>query len=402
MRAESSGSAQPARSVRRPTPSTLTISRIERLCADAVAVSFDVEPADAEDFAFQPGQYLTIRWSGAEVRVLDRQTELGSGSSTGGEERRSYSICAAQGEAPRIGVRRVDGGACSAWLVDVAKVGDRVSVLPPEGRFTPDLEQVAQHGFIAAGSGITPVLSILSSLLARPGRRATLLYGNRSGDTVMFAEELADLKDRYPDRLQVIHLFSREPSSVELFSGRLDQDRLRRLLTSLVPTVDIDHWWLCGPVGLVSDAQTVLGELGVPGQRVHRELFYVAEPPPAPRRGDTGDGQSSATADQMSRVTVILDGRSTTMTLPRDRPILDSAQRNRADLPFACRGGVCGTCRAYVATGEARMRRNYALEPAEVEAGFVLTCQAEPVGAELVVDFDTPFGAERVSGTTAE
>nr|WP_157434540.1 MULTISPECIES: 2Fe-2S iron-sulfur cluster-binding protein [Actinoalloteichus] len=376
----------------------MTISRIDRLCPDAVAVSFAVPPEYAAEFDFRPGQYLTLRRSGARADraadgVIEGQPTAAGQAGTRwadsrpgepvDEARRSYSICSGAGESPRIGVRRVDGGVWSSWLVEKARVGDRVAVLPPQGRFTPDLAEPAHHGFVAAGSGITPVLSILTSVLARPGHRATLLYGNRRGDTVMFAEELADLKDRYPERLQVVHLLSREPTAVELFSGRLDRDRLYRLLTSVVPTPDVDRWWLCGPVGLVEDAGAVLGELGVPGDRVRRELFYVDAPPPAPRRraADVASGPTS-------RVTVILDGRSTEMTLPADEPVLDSAQRIRADLPFACRGGVCGTCRALVVEGEAAMRRNYALEPAEIAAGFVLTCQAEPASRELVVDYD--------------
>ncbi|WP_245856822.1 2Fe-2S iron-sulfur cluster-binding protein [Actinoalloteichus hoggarensis] len=376
----------------------MTISRIDRLCADAVAVTFAVPSEHAAEFEFRPGQYLTLRRSAGADRAaaavggdqdagpsadVAAGTSTASASATPDEARRSYSICSGAGEPPRIGVRRVDGGVWSSWLVEEARVGDRVSVLPPQGRFTPDLAVPAHHGFVAAGSGITPVLSILTSVLARPGHRATLLYGNRRGDTVMFAEELADLKDRYPDRLQIVHLLSREPTAVELFSGRLDRDRLRRLFASVVPTPDVDRWWLCGPVGLVEDAGTVLGALGVPADRVRRELFYVDAPPPAPRRR-----AAEAAAGPTSRVTVILDGRSTEMTLPADEPVLDAAQRVRADLPFACRGGVCGTCRARVVTGEAEMRRNYALEPAEVDAGFVLTCQAEPASAELVVDFD--------------
>lgn len=341
----------------------LPIARIDRLCDDAVAVTFDV-PADLADvFAFRAGQYLTLR--------LD-------------EERRSYSICAPVGAPLRIGVRLVTDGMFSTWLVRQARPGDRIDVLPPLGTFTPDLTMSGRHALVAAGSGITPVLSVAATLLAaHPDNQVTLLYGNRRTDTVMFAEDLADLKDTYLDRLQLVHVLSREPRDVELFSGRLDGDRLGRLVDAFLPPDEVHHWWLCGPFGLVESARDVLTARGVQGERVHRELFYVDEPPPEPVRHDetVADGPACA-------VTVVLDGRATTLTLPADQPILDAAQRVRADLPFACKGGVCGTCRAKVTAGSVRMRRNYALEEHELAAGFVLTCQALPTADEVTVDYD--------------
>jgi ring-1,2-phenylacetyl-CoA epoxidase subunit PaaE len=357
--------AAPVRTAtRRPTFHPLTVARVDRLCDDAVAITFDVPPELAEDFAFRPGQYLTLR-----RRVAGR------------EERRSYSICAPAGAPPRIGVRRIDGGLFSADLVDAARPGDVLDVLPPLGSFTPP-EGPAHHAFLTAGSGITPVLSIVASALAaHPDARVTLVYGNRRSDTVMFADELADLKDRYPARMQLVHVLSREPRDVELFSGRLDADRLRRLVDTVIPAADVDHWWLCGPYGMVTDAETVLAERGVPADRVHRELFYVDVPPPPPRRVE-------ATEAAVAEVTVLLDGRRTTVPLPEDTAILDGAQRVRADLPFACKGGVCGTCRARVVEGEVRMRRNFALDRHEVDAGFVLTCQSVPVTDRVTVDYD--------------
>jgi ring-1,2-phenylacetyl-CoA epoxidase subunit PaaE len=199
----------------------------------------------------------------------------------------------------------------------------------------------------------------------------------------MFADELADLKDRYGTRLQLVHVLSREPRDTEVTSGRLDGDRLRTLVGALVDVPEVDHWWLCGPHAMVEDARALLIELGVPREKVHQELFYVDDVPPEPVRGDdqTVEGPSSA-------VTVVLDGRSTTLALPKGEPVLDSAQKVRSDLPFACKGGVCGTCRARVTTGEVEMRRNYALEPDEVAAGYVLTCQTLPLSDEVTVDFD--------------
>ncbi len=352
---------------RRSTFHALTVARVDRLCDDAVAVTFAVPPELAEEFAFRAGQYLTLR----------QDVE-------GHEERRSYSICSPVGSAPRIGVRRVEGGLFSSNLVDSLAAGDVVEVLSPQGNFTPSLSETGHHALIAAGSGITPVLSIVGTVLAAdPANRVTLLYGNRRSDTVMFAEDLSDLKDRYPSRFQLVHVLSREPSDVELFSGRLDSTRMAALFDRIVPSADVDHWWLCGPFGMVRDAHEVLTARGVPSERLHRELFYVDEPPPEPKRIDESrvDGP---TAD----VTIVLDGRETTLALPLDEPILDAAQHVRADLPFACKGGVCGTCRAKVTSGKVEMRRNYALEQHELDAGFVLTCQGLPVTDKVTVDYD--------------
>jgi ring-1,2-phenylacetyl-CoA epoxidase subunit PaaE len=343
----------------------LAVARVDRLCDDAVAVTFDV-PADlAEQFRFRPGQSVTLR------RIID-----------GRDERRSYSICSPAGRPPRIGVREVPGGALSGWLVREVRAGDRIEVQPPAGSFTADLGGAARHVLIAAGSGITPVLSIAASALAHPLAQATVLYGNRRAGSVMFADEIADLKDAYPARLQLVHVLSREPQEVELFSGRLDAARLRRLLPAMCDVGGVDHWWLCGPFGMVTDATAVLTELGVPGERIHRELFYVEEAPPEPERHE----EQVLTGG--SAVTVILDGRATTASVGRDTAVLDGAQRVRPDLPFACKGGVCGTCRARVTAGEVRMRRNFALDPAEVDAGYVLTCQSLPVSDEVTVDYD--------------
>lgn len=349
----------------RPAFHELPVARVDRLCADAVAVTFDVPPHLADDFAFRPGQYLTLR---QEVE--------------GVEERRSYSICAPAGTAPRIGVRRVEEGLFSANIVDHLKPGDTLEVLPPQGKFTPD-GTGSRHAFIVAGSGITPALSIMTTLLSEEDIHVILLYGNRRSDTVMFADELADLKDRYPQRFQLVHVLSREPRDVELFSGRLDAERIGALLEHIVPTGDVDHWWLCGPFGMLQDADRALAAHDVPRNRIHRELFYVDEPPPEPKRAD-----ESTVEGPVAQVTVLLDGRETTLALPADTPILDAAQRVRADLPFACKGGVCGTCRAKVTAGQVEMRRNYALEEHEVAAGFVLTCQALPLSAEITVDYD--------------
>ena len=344
----------------------LRVAAVEALTDDAVAVTFEVPDELVEEFAFTPGQSLTLR------RVVG-----------GVEQRRQYSIAAAAGQTPRVGVREIPDGLFSRWLVREVRPGDRIDALAPGGRLCPSpaLLEGGRHLCVAAGSGITPLLSVATSVLANGGE-VTLLYGNRTRGSVMFAEELADLKDRHGPRLQVAHVLSREPRDVELLSGRLDAGRLRRLLTDLAPVGRFDHVWLCGPRAMMSDAQEVLAGLGVPAERVHRELFYVDAPPPELRRPD------AEVVGETTEVTVVLDGLTTTARVPRGQTVLDAALTMRSDLPFACRGGVCGTCRARVADGSVQMRRNYALEAAEVEAGFVLTCQSRPVGDRVTVDFD--------------
>ncbi len=341
----------------------LTVTAVEPLTDDAAAVTFDLPARLRDTFAFLPGQCLTVRR---------------------GSERRSYSICAPAGLPPRIGVREVAGGAVSGWLVRKVRPGDVVEVQAPAGSFTPDLSVPGHHVLIAAGSGITPMLSIAASVLqAHPDSTVALLYGNRRSDTVMFADEVADLKDAYPARMQLVHVLSREAQEVDLLAGRLDAAKLRDLLPVTTDVPSVDHWWLCGPLGLVTDALGVLDELGVSREQIHRELFYVGDEPPAEvHHADAGTGPGAA-------VTVVLDGRATTVTVPPGVPVLDGAQKARADLPFACKGGVCGTCRALVTHGQVTMRRNYALEDSELAAGYVLTCQSLPVTDTVTVSYDS-------------
>ena len=360
-----------------PVFHTLTVAQVERLTDDAVAVTFDVPAELADDYAFHAGQSLTVR------RTVD-----------GREQRRSYSICAPMGELPRIGVREIPGGVFSSWLVSHVRPGTEMEVGTPTGSFgssfwstTPpsagaDRPTAGRHLCIAAGSGITPMISVAGTVLSHPEAEVTLLYGNRTSGSVMFAEELGDLKNRYGPRFQVVHVMSREPRDVELFSGRLDADRIRRLIDLLVPVSALENVWLCGPLAMISDARAVLAQLGVPEDRIHFELFYVDEPPPELLR------VQPTACGETSEVTLVLDGQSATVALPRDSSVLDAAQAVRSDLPFACKGGVCGTCRALVRDGEVDMRRNYALEKSEVEAGFVLTCQSFPVSDAVTVDFD--------------
>jgi ring-1,2-phenylacetyl-CoA epoxidase subunit PaaE len=342
------------------------VTAVDHLCEDAAAITYAVPGELREAYAFRAGQSLTLR------RFVD-----------GREHRRTYSICAPAGAAPRIGVREIPDGLFSSWLVREVVPGTRIEVQRPTGSWQADPSTGERHLCVAAGSGITPMLSVASTVLAHPGAQVSLLYGNRTSRTVMFAEELGDLKNRYGPRLQVVHVLSREPRDAELFSGRLDGGRLRRLLTELVPVEAFDHVWLCGPLPMIEDGRAVLAGLGVPPERVHVELFYVDEPPPRPRRTE-----DPAALGATSELTTVLDGLRATSSVSREVTLLDGAQATRSDLPYACKGGVCGTCRAVVREGEVDMRRNHALEPSEVDAGFVLTCQTFPVGESVTLDFD--------------
>jgi ring-1,2-phenylacetyl-CoA epoxidase subunit PaaE len=357
---------------RRPVFHELRVATVDRLTDDAVAVTFQVPDELREAFTFQAGQHLTVR------RLVD-----------GVDVRRSYSICSTPAELARtgrlrIGVKQVSGGAFSTYAQSLHE-GDAVDVLPPLGHFTTafDPTRTRHYAALVAGSGITPVLSLVATALAtEPESRFTLVYGNRYARSVMFAEELADLKDRYPARLHVVHVLSREPQDAELLSGRIDADRLERLLDSLVPADSVDEWFLCGPYGMVIDAKTVLGGRGVPDDRIHTELFHVEDAPVERRAPETGAVGSDA------EVTILLDGRASTFTMRRDERVLDAALRVRGELPYACKGGVCSTCRAKLVEGEVTMARNFALEPDELAAGYVLTCQSSPVTNNLTVDYD--------------
>jgi ring-1,2-phenylacetyl-CoA epoxidase subunit PaaE len=258
--------------------------------------------------------------------------------------------------------------------------------MTPAGRFGVDLDPAHAKRYVAivAGSGITPVMSILPAVLeTEPGSSFTLVYGNRDSSSVMFVEELADLKDRYPERLQFVHVMSREPQDAELLDGRIDATKLDTLLTSVVPVDVIDEWLLCGPFELVQQVRAALVDRGVANGQIHLELFHVdGEAPRLARPRSSGSGDAGC------QVTVRLDGRSTTFSMPDEGSVLDATLAVRADAPYACKGGVCGTCRIKVVEGDVEMSRNYALEPSEIDAGFALACQSVPTSDRLVVDFD--------------
>lgn len=342
----------------------LRVQEVERLTDDAVAVTFTVPPELRSAFRHTPGQHIALR------RTVDGQ-----------EIRRTYSICAPATDEPvlRVGIRHVEDGAFSTYALKELAVGDTVEVMAPAGRFV-----LAPHPGhfvgIVGGSGITPVLSIATTLLAQqPDARFCLIRSDRTAASTMFLEEVADLKDRYPDRFQLIHTLSREEQQAGLPSGRLDEDRLRTLLPALLKTDAIDGWYLCGPYGLVQGAERALRALGVPRNRIHEEIFHV----------DNGTPTAPvAKAPAHSTVTATLDGRSGTWPVHDGESLLEAVLRNRADAPYACKGGVCGTCRAFLVSGEIRMDRNFALESDEVDAGYVLACQSHPATEKVELDFD--------------
>ncbi|MFE7237631.1 2Fe-2S iron-sulfur cluster-binding protein [Streptomyces sp. NPDC057580] len=347
----------------------LRVRAIERLTDDSVAVTFAVPPELRETFRHKPGQHLNVRYTvhGEEIR-------------------RSYSICTPAADAPadpelQVGIRLVDGGAFSTYALKELAVGDQVEAMPPMGRFvlTP---RAGRYAAIVGGSGITPVLSIASTLLARePEARFCLIRSDRTAASTMFLDEVADLKDRYPDRFQLVTVLSREEQQAGLPSGRLDRERLTGLLPALLSVGEVDGWYLCGPFGLVRAAEDALHGLGVDRARIHQEIFHVDDGPAAPAR-------TRIEAPAQSTLTATLDGRSGNWPVQDGESLLETVLRSRSDAPYACKGGVCGTCRAFLVSGEVRMNRNFALEPDETGAGYVLACQSHPLTPEVELDFD--------------
>jgi ring-1,2-phenylacetyl-CoA epoxidase subunit PaaE len=349
----------------------LAVRAIAPLTADAVAITLDAPAGPGGLFDFRAGQHLVLR------RLVG-----------GREERRTYSLCTAAGSGTlQVAVKRLTGGLVSTWLTEQLRVGDEVEVLPPTGTFGPVLAAGNRqtYGLIAVGSGITPLISIASTVLeVEPDSEVVLVYGNRTSREVMFLEELADLKDRHPGRLQVLHVLTAEQQEAELLNGRLDRLRLQALLAAFVRVERIDQWYLCGPQEVVADARAVLLEAGVEPTAVHRELFH-AGPVAAPAGSPAGDAAPTGPAVSVS---VRLHGRTTALQMSRSGPtVLDALLAVRADAPYACKSGVCGTCRARCVEGEVSMAGNDALEPEEVQAGVVLTCQARPTTPTLRLEF---------------
>jgi ring-1,2-phenylacetyl-CoA epoxidase subunit PaaE len=355
----------------------LRVGSIASLTDDSVCISFDVPEELADEYDFVHGQHLTIRTALA-----------------GDDVRRSYSICVpAKSGLLRIGVKVLPGGHFSGFAAGKLAVGDVLDVMTPAGTFNTALDPAnAKHYCaIAAGSGITPIMSIIATTLEQePNSRFTLLYVNRTSRTVMFLEELEDLKNRYRDRFHLIHIFSREPQETELFSGRLDADRLQRINEALVPVDSVDDWFLCGPYAMIVELRESLVARGVDAHHVHSELFHVDDVKPVETDLPTEGGpEVPVSAGAGSEVTITLDGRQSTFRIDdAETTIMTAALEVRPDAPYSCRNGVCGTCRAKLLEGQVVMDQNYALEDDEIEDGYVLTCQSHPTTDKVSVDFD--------------
>lgn len=349
----------------------LTVRTVHKATRDSLAVTFDVPEHLGEAFSYIPGQYLTLR-------TMHEGTEL----------RRSYSICSAlQDRDLRVAIKCVAGGAFSNWAAENLAAGASIEVMPPQGNFClPSPAGQPRHiAAFASGSGITPVLSIIKTvLLSEPDARVTLVYGNRSATSVMFKEELEDLKDAHLDRFNIVWVMSREPQDIPLFNGRIDHEKATQILTHWLDPQDIDEVFICGPEDMTQATRSALLDKGVDKSRIKTELFGTPagnRPPRAARAIEQADAQCV--------VEVVLDGTRRTFFMARGKDnLVDAGIAAGIDMPYSCKAGVCSTCRAKVMQGEVDMDVNFALEDYEVARGFVLCCQSYPVTDRLVVDFD--------------
>jgi ring-1,2-phenylacetyl-CoA epoxidase subunit PaaE len=344
----------------------LSIAEVKRETNMSVAVTFEVPSHLKQQFRYLPGQHITLR---AEI--------------DGEDVRRSYSLCAdaATGQL-RVGIKRLRNGKFSTFANTQLQPGDLLDVMPPVGDFTlvPDPNSTNHYAAVAAGSGITPVLSLISTTLrAEPGCSWTLLLGNRSASSIMFLEELSDLKNSYPQRFHLIHVLSREQQPSPLLSGRINRERLEGILATLVNPDSVDLWFLCGPYQMVTTVREVLEDRGTRSSSIRDELFFAGPPPPL-EEGDPVEGEVE--------LIFTLDGRTSMVNMSQSTRVLDAALTIRHELPWSCRGGMCASCKAQIREGEVSMEHNYALVAEDLEAGFVLTCQALPRSERLVVDFD--------------
>ena len=353
----------------------LEIAEIRRETADAVTVRFALPDELKPEFAYRQGQHLILK---AEL--------------DGEELRRTYSICSGvQDQELRICVKRQPGGRFSAFAHEVLQPGHRVLAMSPSGRFFVPLDPAAARSHMAfcAGSGITPIFSILKSVLAvEPRSHFTLVYGSRDTASIIFREELEDLKDRHLTRFALYHVLSREEQDLPILNGRIDAAKVRAFARAVIDPLSVDACYLCGPAPMIGEAARALEAEGVAKERIHFEYFTTQGNEPRPKLAPE-TAPTAAPAAGACRVTAILDGRRTEFRMDRDGPsILDAARAAGADAPYACKAGVCSTCRARIAEGSARMETNWALEDWEVDAGFVLTCQSHPLTDRLVVDYD--------------
>jgi ring-1,2-phenylacetyl-CoA epoxidase subunit PaaE len=353
---------------------SLKVREVRPETADCVSVSLEVPQDLSETFRFAPGQYLTFRRHFEDADV-----------------RRSYSICASPRDGElRVAIKKVEEGKFSTYANVELKAGDVLDVMPPMGRFTPKKKDIAHKEYLAfaAGSGITPIMSIMKAVLEdEPGCSFTLIYGNRSRNTIIFREAIEALKNIYMERLRVYHVLSREYMDVPLFSGRISGEKCADFCKSLVDVSTVDEAFVCGPEEMILSVRNKLTDLGMPIESVHIELFSSPDQPkPAHEQWVSGH---KADKGPVSKVSITVDGTTFDMEVPFvGETILDAALRNGADLPYACKGGVCCTCRAKVTEGEVEMEVNYSLEHDEIEKGFVLTCQSHPRTERVIIDFD--------------
>ena len=356
----------------------LPVSNITPEAAGAVAITFKVPEDLRSGFNFKAGQFLTLRAS------ID-----------GNDVRRSYSISSSQNSylqngTLEVGIRPVQGGVFSNWAASQLKVGDVLRVMPADGRFIVQRPRAIHRVGFAAGSGITPILSILASTLEEQTEsKFTLVYGNRRMDSVMFNEALQDLKDRYPNRLTLIHVLSRQAQEVPLLEGRIDEAKVKEIVSSLLPAASMDEVFICGPEAMIEATEKALLEVGVPARNIRTERFTspTLEALPADARKQVVLGHAPESKGDVS-LTVLLDGKKHQMQMSSTDKILDVALAAGLDLPYSCKGGVCCTCRAKVMQGSVVMEKNFTLEKWEAEQGFVLSCQAKPTSKEVVMSFD--------------
>lgn len=355
----------------------LLVKRVSPEAAGSVAITFAIPEDKKSAFAFVPGQFLTLK---AKV-----QGEL---------VRRTYSISSPRSRFDRlneleIGIRPVEGGLFSNWAVQHLKAGDQIEVMPPDGRFTVKKERAIHRVGFAAGSGITPILSIAATTLEdQPDAKFTLVYGNRQISTVMFNEALQDLKDQFPDRLTLIHVLSRQAQEVDLLQGRIDGPKVHAIIQSLLPAASMDEVFICGPESMIEATEKALIESGVSPNRVYTERFTSGPAQAAKVQSDTDARITKVVSQKPVMLTVHVDGKAHELRMDREEKVLDVALSLGLDLPYSCKAGVCCTCRAKVLEGAVSMEKNFTLEQAEMDQGYVLSCQARPSTDRLVVSFD--------------
>ena len=360
-----------------PSFHELSIKKVSPEAAGSVAITFDIPSESLEKFHFEPGQFLTLR---ADVN--------------GQDVRRNYSISSPRSQFLKrgeleIGIRPVEGGVFSNWAVTQLKAGDTLKVMPPEGRFTIKKPRAIHRVGFAAGSGITPILSIAATTLEEQTEsKFTLIYGNRRMSSVMFNEALQDLKDRFPGRFTMIHILSQQAQEVDLLQGRIDADKIKAIIHALLPAKSMDEVFICGPEAMIEVTEKALIDSGVPANRVHSERFTTSTSQAHKVQADIDASKEKTSSAKSVHMTIVLDGKEHEVALSPDEHVLDAALNAGLDLPFSCKAGVCSTCRCKVTQGEVTMDKNFTLEADEMAQGFALSCQARAATQKLVISFD--------------